>query len=77
MEIELEEERTNADLLSERITWSREQVRGSCRRVDAWYCGERMLERLSLGTQSKEEAVFLTEHKQRSSRLYKPLGLVT
>lgn len=60
LEIELEEERTNADLLSERITWSREQVRGSCRRVDAWYCGERMLERLSLGTQSKEEAVFFT-----------------
>lgn len=26
LEMELEEERTSADLLSERITWSREQV---------------------------------------------------
>jgi hypothetical protein len=33
LEIELEEERTNADLLSERITWSREQVRGGGRRL--------------------------------------------
>lgn len=40
LETALEEERASADLLSERISWSREQVRGSCGRVNAWDCGK-------------------------------------